>query len=168
MITQSRLKELLHYNPETGIFTRIASCRRPDLIGKKAGSIKARGYVSIMIDGHHYLAHRLAFLYMTGLMPESSDHINRVRDDNRWVNIRVATPSQNMMNRSIFKNNKSGFRGVSWKNREQKWVANIRVDGKQKQLGTFICKHEANKAFIGASKIYYREFASAELQEDKQ
>ncbi len=84
-LTQERLKEVLSYNPETGIFTRNPGIRG----GEKVGT-NSHGYVSIMVDGYLYQAHRLAWLYMEGYMPEQEiDHISRKRDDNRWCNLRV-------------------------------------------------------------------------------
>lgn len=90
-ITQSQLKELFHYSPGTGQFYRKTSTNSCARIGDKAGSVRS-GYIVIGICGKSYLAHRLAFLYMQGEMPpEQVDHINHIRDDNRWLNLREAS-----------------------------------------------------------------------------
>ena len=82
-LTQERLKELLHYDPETGYFTWKISPNNAVKVGSVAGT-SMNNYIRIIIDHKAYLAHRLAFLYMEGYFPEHEvDHINRIRDDNR-------------------------------------------------------------------------------------
>lgn len=92
-LTQKRLKKLLYYNPDTGIFTWKINSRR-SLKDAPAGNLHPSGYIRIGIDSKEYRAHRLAFLYMEGYIPENDvDHINRVRDDNRWKNLRELVDS---------------------------------------------------------------------------
>jgi hypothetical protein len=99
MITQSRLKELLEYDPCTGVFTWLQHSNRKDLIGKCAGSKDPSGYIYLGIDGEYCAAHRLVFLYVEGtLPPDQVDHLNTIKDDNRWVNLRKCTRSENMSN----------------------------------------------------------------------
>src|ERR1700730_6426271 len=98
MLTQERLKELLSYDPETGIFRWIAKSSPFSniLIGDIAGSPLAHGYLQIKIDGEQYLQHRLAFLYMLGRLPKGEgEHANLDKADNRWCNLREATRSLN-------------------------------------------------------------------------
>ena len=116
-LTQKRLKELLHYDPETGIFTRIKKVRGG--LGEnpnEAGSIKTKhDYRIIGIDNKSYKASRLAFLYMEGYFPENIvDHKNRIKSDDRYKNLRQVTQQCNVKNCSIRKNNKSGVSGVFW------------------------------------------------------
>jgi hypothetical protein len=144
-IDQNRLKELLDYDPETGIFTRLASGERP-------GCIDAVGYKRIRVDGEQYLGHRLAFLWMTGQCPAEIDHINRHRSDNRWANLRAANRTQNNANASDRKDNTSGYRGVYWHPRAKKWAATIRINGKRKYLGYFSDIAEAGKAYAAAAE----------------
>lgn len=89
MITQQRLKELFEYTPDTGLFIRKIRVGN-QIAGNIAGSLKKDGYVYIKIDSKPYKAHRLAFLYMEGYMPEEVDHINRDCSDNRWCNLRAS------------------------------------------------------------------------------
>jgi len=114
ILTQNRLKELLEYNPETGLFIRKKTTASNAQVGNIAGFLnKHTGYKSIHIDGKEYYCHRLAFLYMNGFLPEKQvDHINRIKDDNRWINLRNATSTENLQNTSLRKSNKSGEKGV--------------------------------------------------------
>jgi len=142
-VNQEELKELLHYNPGTGIFTWLVNRTG----GVKAGDVpcyKSDGYIQISVNNKDYKAHRLAFFYMTGDWPkEQIDHKNHVRDDNRWVNLREATHQENQKNRTISKNNTSGVMGVCWNKKRKKWESNIWINGKQKHLGRFNDKFEA-------------------------
>jgi hypothetical protein len=114
MITQARLKEVLHYSPDTGEFVWLTNPRNQRKVGKLAGSVTADGYATIGIDGFYYKAHRLAHLYMTGILPtDYIDHINGYRNDNRWDNLRNATRQQNQHNSGKAVNNTSGFKGVT-------------------------------------------------------
>jgi hypothetical protein len=137
MLTQERLQELLDYNPETGEFTRQVSGG-----GVKAGSVvgckNSHGYLLIGIGHCIYPAHRLAFLYMRGTLPEGQvDHINGQRDDNRWVNLRDVTNIENQRNAKRRSNNSSGIMGVSWHKAKRKWQASITIDNCLKHLGYF-------------------------------
>lgn len=120
------MKERLHYDPETGLFTYLKS-KRTDYIGKIAGSVHRSGYVVINLDGDGYRAHRLAFLYMEGKFPPNwVDHINRVRGDNRWSNLRHADAKLNANNRKIFSNSVTGLFGIC----ASKWGYQVRIKGK--------------------------------------
>ncbi|MBU9812363.1 HNH endonuclease [Rahnella sp. SL6] len=134
-LSQARLLELLHYNPETGFFTWKVSRGRSKR-GSRAGCPDTGGYLMIGIDGNLHLSHRLAWLYMTGSFPcMEIDHINRVRTDNRWKNLRVATRQQNLINKGISKVNTSGCTGVSWNKLAMKWQSQINFRGRRIYLG---------------------------------
>ena len=142
MITQERLKELLHYCPETGVFTHIKP-RKGIRVGEIAGT-KSSLYVVLRIDGKLYKAHRLAFLYMTGSLPlRDVDHINQVRIDNGWINLRLVRTKDNNKNKTLHKSNTSGFNGVGWSKKENRWIAYIGVNGSLKMLGRFKQKTKA-------------------------
>jgi hypothetical protein len=146
MVTQERLKELLKYNKDNGIFYWKNKRGR-----KKAGAVAGRrhteGYIRITIDGKDYLAHRLALLYMNGEMPNGLvDHINRDRDDNRFANLRVVNPCENQYNRNSPINNSSGVVGASLCRQTSKWLARISVKSKRIHLGRFLEKEDAISA----------------------
>jgi hypothetical protein len=158
-ISQEYLKSKLNYDPETGIFTRIkASGITPN--NSKCGTL-SRGYVQISIGSHLYFAHRLAFLYMTGKLPEKFvDHINGIRSDNRFCNIREANCSQNQQNKGRQSNNTSGFKGVSYYKNNGKWRSAIKVNGKKRHLGFFNTPEEAHEEYCKAAKDLHGEFAN--------
>src|ERR1043165_9891835 len=132
-ITSSELKARLDYDPNTGIFRWIAKPATSQanknwntkFAGKVAGTL-ITGYISISIDKRHFLAHRLAYLYMTGEWPnEIVDHRNQIRSDNRRCYIRPATFADNVHNQGLTSRNTSGFKGVSWHEGCGKWLAQI-------------------------------------------
>ena len=144
MITQKELKELLHYDPETGIFTRLKSVSSGARKGDIAGHSTGNGYLQIGIKGRYYRAHRLAWLYMTGEWPKDQiDHINHIRTYNRWVNLREATNQENHKNQTLKSTNTSGVCGVYFRNDTLKWAAFIWVNDKPTNLGSFTDKFEA-------------------------
>ena len=148
ILTQKRLKELLHYDPETGVFTYIRA-RSKVRVGDVAGTSGTRGYLQCNIDGKPYKLHRLAWLYVHGDMPKEIDHINRDRSDNRILNLRVVSRSENNMNRAE-KPGRSGRPGV-WKNKVG-WAAFIRSGGKRRYLGNYPSIELASQAYEAAKK----------------
>jgi len=134
-LTQSRLKELLHYDPETGVFKWNVS-RGRSIPGSIAGYKRENGYIRIIIDYKKYYASRLAFFYMEGYFPEYDiDHLNRIRWDNRWGNLRHVNRRCNSRNRSISSLNTSGVTGVQWYSLDKRWVSKITIKGKTLYLG---------------------------------
>lgn len=142
MLTQERLKELLKYDSNTGIFTWIKASQ-----GIKASSqagCKANGYILIGIDYQLYQAHRLAWLYIYGSLPKKQiDHINHNRADNRIINLREVTHQENTKNAPKRKTNTSGVTGVSWDKDTNKWRSQITINGKATYLGIFSDKLDA-------------------------
>ena len=152
MLTQERLKEVLHYDPETGIFVWRVSPTNCVRLGSAAGTHN-KGYIQIRVDGTIYHAHRLSWLYMTGRFPKDQiDHINRVRDDNRFINLREASSGQNAQNTAKRQNNKSGFLGVSWNKECSKWLVHITENYKTISVGYFADKNDAYAAYLTAKK----------------
>lgn len=154
-LTAQRLRELLHYDADTGVFTWLVT-RGSAKAGDIAGTPNGNGYLVIRVDGTLYLAHRLAWLHVHGEWPPVYiDHENQTRNDNRISELRLATNSENQQNqRGARSDNTSGVRGVSWFKRMQKWHAYINVNSKRKHLGYFDAIEDA---------IEYRELAEAML-----
>ena len=135
-MNQKRLKQLLDYDPDTGVFSWKVRRRRIK-IGDIVRATNRDGYICMGIDYKTYLVHRLAWLYVHGEFPEEIDHINHDRADNRICNLRGVTRVENRKNQLIHRNNTSGVAGVYWNKRDKKWVARIKVNGKFKGLGIF-------------------------------
>jgi hypothetical protein len=152
-LTHDRLRELLHYDPETGAFTWRVRRNQYAHAGDRAGRISPRnGYRYINIRHHLYLAHRLAFFYVRGKWPSHDiDHVNGRRDDNRWSNLRPVTRGENMQNlRAGHADNKTGLLGVApVRNR---FGAYIRANGRNKYLGSFDTPEEAHAAYLEAKR----------------
>lgn len=151
MLTQARLKEVLDYDPDTGIFTWLVGGGRRG-IGKNAGTINKHGHLRIKLMRRDYYNHRLAFLWMTGAWPERDvDHINGVKTDNRWVNLRTVTRSENNQNLgSAYKNNKCRALGVYWSKHHNKWHARITTNHSTKHIGYYNDFNEAQQAYMNA------------------
>lgn len=130
-LTYERLKEVVNYDPETGIFTWKIKLNNNLVVGSIAGTLTTRRHIRLTIDGNHCQAHRLAWLYVYGEWPEGDvDHINNIRTDNRIENLRLATKSQNGMNCKVAEDNKSGVKGVCWDQRLKRWRAYVTKEGK--------------------------------------
>lgn len=138
ILTQERLQELMHYDPDTGDFKWKVQKARCIKIGEVIHRIDYKGYVVVKIDGKTYKLHRLVFLYMEGYLPENQvDHINRIRNDNRWCNLREVSKQCNLRNSKQRIDNTSGVKGVCWFKRDNKWQVNIRILDKKHYLGLF-------------------------------
>lgn len=151
-LTAERLRELLHYDPNTGVFTNVAPRKRV-VVGSKAGYLdSSNGYVKICLDYVRHYAHRLAFLYMTGAWPSAYvDHINGDTQDNRWANLRDVARQVNSQNmREAPSNSSSGVFGAHRK--RGKWSSHIRSNGKTVYLGVFDSAEEASNAYIEAKR----------------
>lgn len=156
------LTGLVSYNPETGEF-HWAKPRPNATGGSRAGSVTAYGYRKISICGRNYLEHRLVWLIMTGSYPEREiDHINGNRGDNRYENLRAATPSQNQANKSMRADNTSGVKGVTWDKSRGKWLAAIHVNGTRISLGRHDDLNDAAEAYRAASIKHFSEFSRPE------
>lgn len=156
ILTQSRLRELFDYNPETGVFTRKVSMGARGRKGSRVGYDDGKGYLQTMIDGQKHRLHRLAILHMTGIWPEEDvDHINRIRYDNRAVNLRTVSRTENSHNKCKSKSNTSGYLGVSWVPGICKWEARIACGGKPSILGYFTTPELASAAYLAAKRVYH-------------
>lgn len=157
-LTQDRLKEELTYDPSTGIFMWLKA-RPGRFLNRPAGSSSEGDYVRIRFDGKLQLAHKLAWLYMTGEWPTNDiDHVDLDRQNNRFSNLREATRSENMRNTKPRSDNKSGFKGVSWCKSKKKWQTHVTHLGQQKWLGWFDSKEAAAAKYVEFAAAAHGEF----------
>lgn len=153
-LTAARLRELLNYDPETGIFTWRRS-RHGVFAGAVAGAPGRQGYILFQLEGLTRQAHRLAWLYVYGKWPEHNiDHINGTRHDNRIANLRDVPQAINAQNqRKAMSNNKSGLLGVSKNGRY--WAATIRIGGKTFHLGVHRKPEDAHAVYLTAKRLIH-------------
>ena len=149
-LTAQCLRELLHYDQDTGLFTRLvrtASCVR---VGNVAGSLMKNGYIEIGLLCSRFYAHRLAWLYMTGEWPsEDTDHIDGSKTNNRFSNLRSVSRSMNMQNRRRPNRSKHGLPlGVSRNNGDGRYIARLTIGGKYSYCGSFNTPEEAHQRYL--------------------
>jgi len=162
-ITVKRVQELISYDPESGVFTRVGASRPQSAgyIGKTPGTVSDRGYSIISLDGRGYRAHHIAWVLMTGAWPETDvDHKNRNRTDNRWANLRLASRGQNLANSTRRRDNTSGVKGVSFDKARGKWRAQYGAYPNHFSR-RFDTKEEAAAAYLAAATARAGKFASA-------
>lgn len=160
MITQEYLKSVVDYCPDTGAFTLKVNSQKTAAGGSPEHK-NFYGYRIISLPGNkgskgfgQHPSHRMAYLYMTGTLPEGEvDHINGIRDDNRWANLRNVTSSENKRNCARRSDNTSGCVGVSFHKKRNQWRARIGA----RHLGWFKTKEEATSARMGDSE--YKTFS---------
>lgn len=167
-LTAEFVRSILDYDPETGVLTwRL----RTDVdhewntswAGKPAGRVDHWGYRVLSINFLEYKAHRIAWLHVTGAWPKDFlDHVNGARADNRLCNLREASQSQNMANRSVTKRSSSGVKGVQWDAKNKKWRASIAVNRKAFNLGRYKDLEDAKAAYAKAVVRFHGDFARAE------
>jgi hypothetical protein len=154
ILTQSRLKELLHLS-DNEVFTHKITASNRVKLGSFAGTITGHGYRVISLDRKRYYGHRLLWLWHYGEFPKGQiDHINHNRLDNRLDNLRAVSNQDNHRNETLSTNSLSGFTGVCFSTREQKFRAHIKVDFKQIHLGHFKQLSDAVLARINAEEKY--------------
>ena len=136
-LTQERVRELFDLDYETGVL-RWRVNRRRARMGDIAGNSVGGGYYQVQIDYNAHLLHRVIFLYAFGYLPEHQvDHISRDRLDNRPCNLREVTPQCNIRNTGLRSDNKSGVKGVSWRQSRKRWQVRIRNNSKPMHLGFY-------------------------------
>lgn len=158
LLTLARLKKLIYYDPTTGTFTRLIAKRRRGWVevNRAITTTDAWGYIKIVVDDVQYKGHRLAWFYSYGVWPETHiDHINRVKNDNRMDNLRLATNAENAQNKGMSSKNTSGAKGVTWDASNSKWMAQIAVGGRNYKLGRYSDINDAIAARKEAEDKYH-------------
>ena len=157
MITFEKANELFRYDGETGklFWRKRVNSRIPATL--EAGTLRAKdGYVNVGISGKLYPAHVIAMLLTLGSIPKNSevDHINHIRNDNRLCNLRFVSRSENRRNQSVSSRNSTGHTGTYFDSDRNKFVAQIKVNGKAIYLGSYETLIEAVGARKAADKKY--------------
>ena len=160
LISHDELKRLLHYDPETGVWTRLIS-RRGDKVGTRADYLHSvYGYYRVRIKEQSYFAHRLAWFYMTGEWPPAdTEHRDRVRANNKWENLRLAARWQNIHNK---KGRKNKCKGVSYIKKLGRYRAQICVQGRKHSLGYAETEEAAYELYKTAAQKLVGEFICVE------
>lgn len=162
-LTSERLREVIVYDPESGVFTwKSRGSPRFDkrFSGREAGALRPNGYIQINIDSVIYLAHRLAWLYMTGEWPNDCiDHKDMQPSNNKFSNLRLATKAQNQRFQRKPSHNTSGFKGVSFNKVLKKWTAKISIENKTRYIGSFETPEEAHSAYLAEAVRLSGDFA---------
>lgn len=161
VLTQERLKEVLHYNPSSGDFVRLEASRQNQrFIGTQAGSLNGKGYVFIRVDGKLYAAHRLAILYETGAWPpDDVDHENMTKNANDWGNLRPATNAQNQHNRGPRADSSTGLKYIQWYKPYSCYVVRMNIEGKKRHFGYFADLPSAIEVCAQAMLAFRGDFA---------
>ena len=155
IINAARLRVLLLYNAATGVFTNRVTRGSRAVIGAVVGSPHSDGYLTIMLDGKNYLAHRLAWLYVHGSFPVGQiDHKNRIKSNNWINNLCDTTRSNNQQNKfDPSRNNKCGYLGVTA--HKNGFRATIKVNGKRIHCGLHKTPELASEAYKLAKQKYH-------------
>lgn len=159
MLTQKKLKEILHYDSNSGLFIwkiRAAKRIKPgDIAGCLFESQSKKKYIRITISGKRYFVHNLAWLYVHGHFPDNEiDHADGNGTNNKIKNLSDVVRLENGKNKRLSVNNKSGHVGVHWHCRDKRWQAYIMVNKKSLYLGTFTDKNKAIEVRKAASIKY--------------
>jgi hypothetical protein len=159
-LTADQVREVLDYNPDTGVLSWRIRCGMRALPGNPAGWCATRGYIAVKLNGRAHMAHRLIWLIQTGRWPDQQvDHIDGDTSNNRWPNLRLAQCHQNQANARLRRDNKSGVKGVSWNEKRARWRAVVRHQGKQVLDKFFVTKEEAKACAREARLRFHGEFA---------
>lgn len=165
-LTATEVRELFDYSPVTGVLTWKVSLSRRVRVGAAAGFVNissAGPRLKVGIHGQQYMVHRIIWLWMKGRWPRYEvDHENRDGLDNRWDNLRRATPSQNGINRRLQSNSTTGFKGVCLPTAKRRYTAHIKIRGKHRHLGCFDTAEEAAACYAEAAKELHGEFADVD------
>lgn len=154
------LRDCVTYDPDTGLFYGEYTTKSGKVMPRKFTYVNRDGYLDVGMFKRRFLLHRLAWFLFYGSWPNGIlDHINRVKTDNRIANLRLATFSQNVANQDLSSRNKTGFRGVSFNKKANKFQASIGINNKVKYLGVFDTAIDAALAYDDACKKTFGAFA---------
>jgi hypothetical protein len=161
MLTIKRLSEYLLYDADSGDLFWIKDkgiAKKGSIVGGKSNQL----YLEVHLDGKKYLVHRLAWFYEYGYWPKIIDHIDGDTRNNRIVNLREVTTSQNALNKRKSKSNRCGHKNVSFKRDRNKYVVNLEVNGRMIHIGHYADLELAELVAIESRNKYHGEFARHE------
>lgn len=158
--------DIFEYN-EGWLFWKIEIDSNKINIGDLAGTLTSDGYVSVMYEGVRRQAHLIIWEMHNGPVPDDYflDHIDRIKSNNKLENLRLATVSENRCNTAISVRNTSGFKGVYFDKKRNKYVAQITVNGRQFNLGRFDDPRDAALCYNTAAEDLHGEFACLNVLE---
>ena len=167
-VSPEMVKANIAYDPDTGELTSLTT-RNSIRVGEVCGTVGPDGYIRLGLLGERFLAHRVAWLLMTGHWPTSLvDHKDRNRSNNTWDNLRLATPSDNCRNAKVSKNNTSGCTGVVYRKHLSRWQATIRLNGERVSLGHFAEYQDAAAARRRAERMHFGEFLPVKVASESE
>lgn len=144
----------IEYNPITGCFNFVDK-----VFNKNIHMYSHGGYYTITINKKTYAAHRIAYLLMNKKFPDYNiDHIDNNGLNNKWENLREATPKENGRNKKKYGCNTSGYKGVTWHENRKKWVSQATLDGKTHYLGGYNTAEDAYDAYLTFIKKNHGDF----------
>jgi len=158
IINQEFVKEYFKYDDGLLLLRKKYSRRCGVSLDTKVGSLSAAGYLRVSIDYRKYSIHRLIFLYHHGFLPEKIDHIDQNKTNNKIENLREASQSENLTNRGLNKTNTTGYKGVSFVHKTNKYIAHICKDNIKEHLGTFNTAKEAAEAYDKRAEEIHGKF----------
>jgi hypothetical protein len=154
----AKVRDVFSYDSKLGVLIWKKS-KGAVKSGVKAGTLHQKGYIAIILDGKRYLSHRLIWLYVYGELPDCEiDHINKIKNDNRIENLRLATKYENLKNTTIRKDNSTGFKGVHFSNCYKKYRAEATLNNKRHYLGSFMTAADASEAYNSFCKLHHGDF----------
>lgn len=167
MIDVEILRELVFYDRETGVFywkhravhhfnnSKYAEYWNGKYAFRECFNTKnVEGYNIGSFKSKNYYAHRVAWAYITGIWPtDQIDHVNGIRNDNRYVNLKHVTHRENGRNQGLKATNRSGHNGVMWEKRSRKWVAQIKINERVIKIGSFSSIEDAIAARQGVDRV---------------
>lgn len=163
-LTQEMVKGIFDYRADGNLIRRHSTKGNGNhvgaVVGTKPTGLRNFRYSTTKIHGEHWCVHKLIYLYHYGVVPDQLDHINRDSIDNRIENLRPANPTENTCNRSLFSNNTSGCKGVSWNKRNKKWQSYVSIKTKRKHLGYFEDLELADFVSTEARDLYHGKYAN--------
>lgn len=147
--TSAELAAMFYYNKRTGLLRWRTRPSQAVVAGDVAGSLHPQGYVMVQVRGKIYAAHRLVWKLVHGVEPDTVDHVNGSKADNRITNLRSVSHAENLQRkRKTRSDSTTGLLGVSYRADCNKYQAKLRRNGITEHLGTFATPEAAHAAYV--------------------